>query len=356
MEPPARALLYFGLMLLVGLPIGLMGVVMPVFRSAGLAPGALGVLLHARRGLIAAAVAAIGGATAFFVAQVAPLELAFITWAEWSDFIRLSLLGQMLLARLALGAAALAVLIWAKRPMTWSLACVILGVGMQATVARTSHSAAMGEHWLAGMADFAHLFAGAAWGGGLVALGIAVRCVRQPRSDVLDRDENAAAAVTRALIRRFSWLGMSGVALACGTGLALSSLHLPELGALLATSYGGILVAKAALVGLAMILVAMHKFFAQRRMRTRSDVQRFARTLAAETVIVCGVFLAAAGLTSTAPPHSTHTHRMPDGSLHVMTMTDPDFQRALRVAGLATLAAGAVACALEWRAPTQRHS
>lgn len=237
--------------------------------------------------------------------------------------------------------------------MTWSLACVILGVGMQATIARTSHSAAMSESWLAGIADFAHLFAGAAWGGGLVALGIAIRCMQQARSDMLNRDEAATVAVTCSLIRRFSWLGMSGVALACGTGLALSSLHLPEPRALLATSYGGLLVTKAALVGLAVILAAMHKFFAQQRMRTRSDVQRFTRTLVAETVIVCGVFLAAAGLTSTAPPHSTITHRMPDGSLHVMTMTDPDFQRALQVAGLATLAAGAVACALEWRTYTK---
>ncbi len=324
-------------MLMVGLPIGLAGVVLPVFRRHDV--GAQTVLPFARRGLIIACLATMVGATAFFVAQVTPLELEFSSVAEWAEFVQRSLLGQMWIARLALGFVALVILKFGANPAAWLAGCALTGLATQATLTRTSHSAAMGEGWMPVAADFAHLFAGALWGGGLIALLIASRCA--PREDI---------ETTRALIGRFSPFGIAGVALAAGTGVALSSVHIADAETLQTSDYGRLILIKTVLAAGAVALAALHKFVTRRRMKSQSDVQCFSRTLLAESILVIGIFTGAALLASTSPPHHVVTHQMPDGSTHMMLMTDPGFQRALQIAALAILATGAIACALEWRA------
>ncbi|BCX04848.1 MAG: hypothetical protein KatS3mg053_2786 [Candidatus Roseilinea sp.] len=327
-------------MLMVGLPIGLIGVVLPAFRRHG--ADVQPTLTFVRRGLAIASLVLLAGATAFFVAQVIPLELELGSAEAWIELVRLSLLGQMWIVRLALGLTALVVLRWAARPAAWLSTCALVGLAAQATITRTSHSAAMGEGWLPVAADFAHLFAGALWGGGLVALLVAVRCVL--RDDAYGRIE-----LTRDLIWRFSPFGIAGVALAAGTGIALSSVHVADADALRTSDYGRLILIKTALAAGAVALAALHKFVTRRRMKTQADVRRFSRTLLAEVLLVVGVFAGAAWLASTSPPHHMVTHQMPDGSTHMMLMTDPEFQRALQIAALAVLAAGAVAFALEWR-------
>lgn len=327
-------------MLMVGLPIGLAGVVLPVFRRH--AADAQPVLAFARRGLVVASLVMLTGATVFFVAQVAPLELEFSSVEEWIEFVRRSLLGQMWLVRLVLGLIALLALKLAVSPAAWLAGCALAGLAAQATITRTSHSAAMGEGWMPVAADFAHLFAGALWGGGLAALLLAVRCV-------LRNQVRGSVELARALIRRFSPLGIAGVALAAGTGIALSSVHVSDADALRNSDYGRLILLKIVLAAGAIALAALHKFVTQRRMRSPGDVRRFSRTLLAEAILVVGVFAGAALLASTSPPHHMVTHQMPDGSTHMMVMTDPDFQRALQIAALAILAAGAIAFALEWR-------
>jgi hypothetical protein len=64
---------------------------------------------------------------------------------------------------------------------------------------------------------------------------------------------------------------------------------------------------------------------------------------------VFGIFVGAAWLTSTAPPHHTVIHYMDDGASHVMEIADPNFKRLLLMAALAILSAGVIAVALEWR-------
>jgi putative copper export protein len=217
----------------------------------------------------------------------------------------------------------------------------VAGLLAQVTITRTSHTAAMEQGGCMVASDFAHLAAGALWGGGLAALLIAMRS--QP-------GDGLPASATRSLIRRFSPLGIAGVALAVGTGLMLSAVHIPNVDGLRATSYGGILVAKIILVIGAVALAALHKFVTARHMRTNADVRRFSRTLGVELLIVGAVLAAAAMLTSTEPPRHTITHHLADGSTHVATTSDPDFERSLRVTALAILVAGVVACALDWRA------
>ncbi len=344
MEPLARAVLYIALMLMVGLPVALAGVVLPTVRQHGVTAQPL--LSNIRRRLVAASLAMLAGASLFFVAQVAPLELAFSEAEEWIEFVRLSLLGQMWLARLALGSIALLALQRSMRPAVWLTACALAGLGTQATITHTSHSAAMGDDWMPVAADFAHLLAGALWGGGLAALLVAMRVVRQ--ADPV-RDEVTVVALTRSLIARFSPVGVAGVALAAGTGLVLSSVHVTDGDALRTSDYGRLILLKVGLTFGAVALAALHKFVTWRRMRAMADIRCFGRTLWAEALLVASIFASAALLASTSPPHHTVLHQMADGSTHVMTVTDPAFQRSLQIAALAIFAAGVVALVLEWR-------
>ncbi|MFC1464290.1 MAG: copper resistance D family protein [Candidatus Brachytrichaceae bacterium NZ_4S206] len=328
-------------MLMVGLPIGLAGVVLPVFRRHGAVTQPI--LALTWRSLIAASLAMLAGATALFVAQVIPLELEFSSVEEWIAFVRLSLLGQMWIVRLGLGLIALIALKLAVSPAAWLAGCALAGLAAQATITCTSHSAAIGEGWMPVAADFAHLLAGALWGGGLVALLIAVH-------QALRDEARRSVETTRALIGRFSPFGIAGVALAAGTGIVLSSVHVADAAALRGSDYGRLILLKTLLAAGAVALAALHKFVTQQHMKSQADVQRFGHTLLAEVLLVVGIFAGAALLASTPPPHHVVTHQMPDGSTHVMVMTDPDFQRALQIAALAILVAGAVAFALEWRA------
>lgn len=341
LEPLSRAMLYIALALMVGLPINLAAVVLPTCRRFGV--GATPILESAKRGLIAACLALLASVTLLFVAQVMPLELELSGIEEWGEFIRLSLSGQMWIARLALGFVALMTLRLAVNPAAWLTTCALLGVAAQVTITRTSHTAAMDAGWLPVASDLAHLFAGALWGGGLAALLIAMPCA-------LRNAPNTSTEMTRALIQRFSPLGIVGVALATATGIGLSSLHVADAEALRTSDYGRLILLKIILAAGAIALAAIHKFATWRRMRSLADVRRFAGTLLSEFMLVIGVFTTAAVLASTSPPHHMVTHQMADGSTHMMLMTDPDFQRTLQIAALAILAAGGIAFALEWRA------
>jgi copper transport protein len=338
-------------MIIVGLPIGLIGVVLPVFRRLDI--DRLPVLASARRGVLAAVIVMLAGAVALFIAQVMPLELEFDSPMAWMEFVQLSLLGQMLIARLGLGLVALIALLW----MIWQRAgqnrsigalvvCALIGFAAQATITRTSHSAAMDAGWMPVAADFAHLFAGALWGGGLVAVIIAVHHVR--RTNLAD-ERGAVIEASRALIRRFSPLAILGVSLAAGTGVALTSVHVGDADALRTSDYGRLILLKIGLATLAIALAAWHKFVTWRRMNTLADVRRFSHRLLIEASLVFGIFAGAAWLTSTSPPHHTVIHHMADGTSHMMMIADPDFQRLLLIAALAILSAGIVAVVLEWR-------
>ena len=338
-------------MVMVGLPIGLIGVALPVFRRLGV--DALPVLAIARRGVLAAVIFMLVSAVTFFTAQVAPLELEFDSPAGWVEFVQLSLIGQMLIARLGLGLIALIALLWTiwsragqNRSIAALAVCTLIGVAAQGTITRTSHSAAMDAGWMPIAADFAHLFAGALWGGGLVAVVIAVRHVRC----LSPADEHSAGVVaSRALIRRFSPLAVLGVSLAASTGVALTSVHVVDADALRTSDYGRLILLKTGLAILAIALAAWHKFTTWRRMNTLADVRRFNHRLLIEAALVFGIFVGAAWLTSTAPPHHTVIHYMDDGASHVMEIADPNFKRLLLMAALAILSAGVIAVALEWR-------
>lgn len=285
-----------------------------------------------------------------FVAQLVPLELEYTTLSEWMDFVWLSLLGQMLMVRVGLGLAAVLAVWLLPAPNTRHIACVVVGLLAQATITRTSHTTAMANGWLPVASDYAHLAAGALWGGGLVAVWVALWVWQRHSTDA------GSVPITRGLIQRFAPVGIAGVALATGTGLVLSAQHVPSADALRAGGYGAILLIKVGVVAASTALAGLHRFVTRQRLRTETDVRRFVRTLSLEMALVCGVFVCAAALTSTPPPHRMMTHAMEDGTTMVMEMTNPEFERSLQIAALAAIVAGGIALVLEWRLRSTQHT
>jgi putative copper export protein len=348
LEPPARAALYLALMLVVGVPIGALGVVLPTLRWLGLSTaGASATLLRWTQWAV---ILMLIGALALFAAQVAPLELELADLEAWSEFIRLSLLGQMLIVRLGLGLLALAALLLVGRLIgatqaksgfvIMMTACALSGLAAHATLAGTSHSAAMDVGLAPVLADFAHLLAGALWGGGVITLLVTSQHLRQTA------DSTTALAAIRLLSQRFSPFGLLGIALALGTGLALSSVHVPDAESLSGSLYGQLVLLK---LGLVIVIVTIGAVLRRAIYQGSATSQKIQRLLIAEALIACGIFFSAALLTSTAPPHEMIVHQMSDGSVHVMHKADSDFQRLLSVVALAVFAAGAFAVVLEWR-------
>ncbi len=338
LEPLARAILYLSLALVVGVPIVALSAVLPALRQLSL--DAVGVSATLVRWTCGAAASALIGALALFVAQVIPLDLTLESLAEWLEFLRLTLLGQMLILRMGLGALALLMLWLASKGRgslrTAMIACPPIGAAAHATLASTSHSAAMDIGPAPVIADFAHLFAGALWCGGLVSVLVTCAHLRRTAGEMTMR--TAASEV----IRRFSPLASSGIVLASGTGLALSSIHLPEAASLSASSYGQLILLK---VGLVVVVLLIGARLRQAIYHRSTAIDRL---LLAEAVIACGIFVSAALLTSTAPPHEMIVHQMADGTVHVMAKVDSDFQRLVFTFALVVLVAGAFTIALEW--------
>jgi putative copper export protein len=319
--------------LLVGLPIALLAIVRPILRQHSLDEN--NALASARWLLRAAALGLTLGGLALFLAQIAPLELDFAP-TEWGTFVQQTVLGQMMLVRVATGLMALlALVLLPKTPAAFAV-CVVAGIAAQVTHTRTSHTAAMGAGAARIASDYAHLLGSALWAGGLAALVLAMPTALAAPT--------RSASVTAALIRRFSPMGMAGVALVAGTGLVLTSVHVAEANGLMQTLYGNLIVAKVGATIIAVGLAGMHKFVMQWRMSTAADAARFARTLRIETAVVIGIFLLAAVLTSASPPG----HAM-DETGQMMTNSETTFQRLLIGGAIAIGTAGLLALALEWR-------
>ena len=122
----------------------------------------------------------------------------------------------------------------------------LLAAGAAATVggfAAAGHTTETDPAWLATTSDVAHAGAGAAWFGGLVMLAVA-----------LWRDDPAVSGGT---VARFSRLATAALVVIGSAGTALAWAEVRSLGALAATTYGKLLIAKVAVVG-AVALVGLY--------------------------------------------------------------------------------------------------
>jgi copper transport protein len=174
--------------------------------------------------------------------------------------------------------------------------------------------------------DWAHLAAASIWIGGLLGL-LVLAAASEPGSRV---------AVLAAVVPRFSRAAIVSVAVLLATGIVASIVHLPTLGSLWQTDYGLALIAKSALLASALVLGAVNNLRSSPRLVAaveRRDlalgqgaVRLLRQLVAGESALLFGAVVAAAILTSIAPPSQalaklgkTDAHVGPGAVAHAFT-------------------------------------
>jgi putative copper resistance protein D len=155
--------------------------------------------------------------------------------------------GSAWMARFALAILLAAVLPWLDVPsrtrsQSVRAAAVVLSAALIGTLAWAGHAAAGAgaEGAVHLVADILHLVAAAAWVGALIPLALLLRAARRDRSE-------AAVAVARAAVLRFSSLGVASVGTLVASGSVNTWVLAGSMAALIETDYGHLLVAKVAL-------------------------------------------------------------------------------------------------------------
>jgi copper transport protein len=252
-EAGSKGLLLVGIVGLVGIPAAAAVAAGPVFaRGTGDRRGPLDRRIG--RLLVGAAVVTLASALVLGLARstnLGPLSVDTV-----SQFVETPL-GQAWLAQLAVAALVTAVVVrhirgGARRP---ALAATFAGaLALAGTVAWTSHSATAIDRLQGTIVDFVHIVGAGLWIGGLAVLALAVGTTAR---EAAVGDRTALVADT---IRRFSILALSGVTLVVATGFVLASWHVPEADGLTDTTYGLTLVAKLALIAIALGLGGATRF------------------------------------------------------------------------------------------------
>ena len=148
--------------------------------------------------------------------------------------------------------------------------------------------------------DWIHLAAGSIWVGGLI--GLLVLAASMPAA------RRVAALVV--CVPRFSNTAFVAVLALIGSGVGSSIQHLPTLASLWQTSYGKALLVKIAILAVALLLGAVNLLRTTPRLKasgSRTELgppaaSLLRRLVGSEVVLVAGAVLAAAVLTSLAPP------------------------------------------------------
>jgi copper transport protein len=209
---------------------------------------------------------------------------------------------------LALFAVAAVVTVWVDRPerpqrSVAELLALTGGLGAAAACLLVpgiaGHANTTSPRGLALALDGLHLVAGAVWIGGLTGLLVLWRSSRDLR-----------VATLALVVPRFSRIAFVSVMLLIGSGTGAAVLKLPTFASFWQTSYGQALVVKIALLAAAMMLAAVNLARTRPRLeasRTRPDLAAGAavllrRLVAGETIFLWGAVLAAAVLSSLAPP------------------------------------------------------
>jgi copper transport protein len=148
--------------------------------------------------------------------------------------------------------------------------------------------------------DWLHLVAGSVWVGGLIGLVVLAATLPAAR--------RVAALVV--CVPRFSNVALVSVLVLIGAGTGSAVQHLPTLASLWQTSYGKALLVKIALLGAALLLAAVNLLRTVPRFRACAQrpelgppaASLLRRVVAGEVVLIGGAVLAAAVLSSLAPP------------------------------------------------------
>ncbi len=203
-------------------------------------------------------------------------------------------------------------------PGLWWVTLAI-GAGVLFTNSLNSHAASVtGWTWLAIAGDWLHLLSTAVWVGGLVALSLALSA----GLPVLLPSSGDRTRLLAALIPAFSQLAIISVMVLLITGTLNAALQLGDASELFSSGYGIVLTIKLTLLVPLLLLAAYNLLVVTPRMRIFARTKKagpqegagslaagklglsFRRSVLFEIVVVGLVILAAAVLTSFAPPRS----------------------------------------------------
>lgn len=193
---------------------------------------------------------------------------------------------------------------WRLRPAprpagaAWMLGLLVL---LAFTRSATGHSADQGDWTTPEVADWLHILAGMLWAGSVVAG--ALLWLRRPLAG-----RGAAFAGFAGALSRLATAGLAGVVM---TGIYSAWLKLAGASDLWTTAYGRHLTWKIALVGVIAALGTANRFLYLRRLTPAPGaggtpavpMRRFLVNLYIEAAVAVAVFIAAAVLINTQPPH-----------------------------------------------------
>jgi copper transport protein len=168
------------------------------------------------------------------------------------------------------------------------------GAAVLVVPAAGGHAAQTSPRGVSVLLDWLHVVSGAVWLGGLIGLLVLWRSL-----PALRRVAGLVVAVPR-----FSNVAFVSVLVLLGSGVGASIIHLPVLSALWQTTYGVVILIKAAILAVAMALGAVNLLRTKPQLRTAgaSAARLLRRVVAVEALLVTGAVLAAAVLSSLAPP------------------------------------------------------
>ncbi len=249
----------------------------------------------------------------YFLLSTAEFALrSFWSFGALFSLVRVSAFGRGLLDLeivFALFVGAATVAIWLDRPerRQRSVAALLALVGALAAAGAVllvpgtaGHAGQTAPRGLSLAFDWLHLVAGSIWVGGL--FGLVVLAATLPAA------RRVAALVV--CVPRFSNVALVSVLVLIGAGIGSAVQHLPTFASFWQTSYGKALLVKIALLGAALLLASINllrtvprfRACAQRPELGASTASLLRRVVAGESVLVGGAVLAAAVLSSLAPP------------------------------------------------------
>jgi copper transport protein len=249
----------------------------------------------------------------YFLLSTAEFALrSFWSFGALFPLIRVSAFGRgwldlEIVFALFVGAATVA--IWLDRPerRQRSVAALLALLGALAAAGAVllvpgtaGHAGQTAPRGLSLAFDWLHLVAGSVWVGGLIGLVVLAATLPAAR--------RVAALVV--CMPRFSNVALASVLVLIGAGIGSAVQHLPTLASLWQTSYGKALLVKIALLGVALLLAAVNllrtvprfRACAQRPELGPPTASLLRRVVAGESVLVAAAVLAAAVLSSLAPP------------------------------------------------------
>ena len=178
----------------------------------------------------------------------------------------------------------------------WRPAAAALGAALLVTTSLAGHANALGGLTLA--ADLTHVFAAAVWTGGLAFVVLAVLFAGAERWVLAAR-----------IVPRFSAIAVGAVAVLLVAGVTNGYLEVRTWHGLYSTTYGRLVLAKAALVLPLLALGAYNNRYAVPRLRAQIasavEQRRFLRAAGAELALVAVIVGVTAALVAEPPPKAT---------------------------------------------------